>query len=290
MVREGELQALRVAVYAPADLVTGLSANEAGNELLAVAAALARTGAYAAGSHHSAALVHGLSLVGRHPAGQVQLTRSVGGPGSRSRRPGIQLHVARLPGDQLTLVRGVRFTSVARTIVDLARALPFAEGVAVADAALREVQATRKEIEAVLTSCRGWPRIERARRVVTFADPRAESVLESLSRVAFHEAGLPPPELQVWVGDDGEIIGRVDFLWKQYRTIAEADGAKKYANPQQARAQLERDARLRAAGYEVVHFTWPEITRVPGQVSSAIVAAFQRSAALRQAQVTGWRR
>ena len=283
MVRAGELRALRAAVYAPAHLVTGLSASEAGRELLAVAAALASTGAYAAGSHRSAAVVHGLSLVGRRSAGQVELTRCTGSPGSRSRRPGILLHVAQLPADQVTLVRGVRFTGVPRTVVDLARVLPFAEGVALADAALREVHATRKGIEAVLTSCRGWPGIERARRVVTFADSRAESVLESLSRVAFHEAGLPPPDLQVWMGDDGEIIARVDFLWKQHRTIAEADGAMKYANPQQARAQLDRDARLRAAGYEVVHFTWAEITRVPGQVAAAITAAFQRTAAWRQA-------
>ena len=45
-------------------------------------------------------------------------------------------------------------------------------------------------------------------------------------------------------------------------------------------AQLNRDARLRAAGYQVVHFTWAEITRVPGQVAAAVRAAFRQSAAL----------
>ena len=64
-----------------------------------------------------------------------------------------------------------------------------------------------------------------------------------------------------------------------YRTIGEADGAFKYQTPARARAQLERDARLRAAGYEVVHFTWPEITRVPAQVVDSIQVAFTRSAA-----------
>ena len=117
--------------------------------------------------------------------------------------------------------------------------------------------------------------------MTAFSDGRAESVLESLSRAAFHQSGLPPPDLQVWVGDDDEIIGRVDFLWRRYRTIGEADGAMKYENPARARAraQLERDARLRAAGYEVVHFTWPEITRAPGQVVNAIQVAFARSGA-----------
>ena len=115
--------------------------------------------------------------------------------------------------------------------------------------------------------------------MTAFSDARPESVLESLSRAAFHQAGLPPPDLQVRVGDDDEVIGRVDFLWRRYRTIGEADGAFKYQTPARARAQLERDARLRAAGYEVVHFTWPEITRVPAQVVDSIQVAFTRSAA-----------
>jgi very-short-patch-repair endonuclease len=53
----------------------------------------------------------------------------------------------------------------------------------------------------------------------------------------------------------------------------------KYETPARARAQLERDARLRTAGYEVVHFTWPEITRAPAQVVDAIQLAFRRSGA-----------
>jgi hypothetical protein len=89
----------------------------------------------------------------------------------------------------------------------------------------------------------------------------------------FCQAGLPPPDLQVWVGDDGEVIGRADFLWRRYNTIGEADGAVKYLNPARARAQLERDA-----GYEVVHFTWAEITRVPAQVVESVRLAFSRGA------------
>ncbi len=164
-------------------------------------------------------------------------------------------------------------------MVDLGRMVPFAEGVAVADAALRDKQTTRGELDGVLTRCARWPGIQQARRVVAFADPLAESVLESISRAAFHEHGLPPPELQVWVGDEDGVAGRVDFLWRRHRTIAEADGAIKYAQPAQALAQLNRDARLRDAGFEVVHFTWPEITRVPAQVAGAIRAALRRGAA-----------
>jgi hypothetical protein len=175
----------------------------------------------------------------------------------------------------------VLVTSVGRTVVDLARTLPFAEGVAVADSALRAKQATPGELDAVAARCVRWPGIQRARRVVRFADERAESVLESISRAVFHEHGLPPPELQVWVGDEDEIIGRVDFLWRQHRTIAEADGAIKYTQPARALAQLNRDARLREAGFQVVHFTWPEIIRVPAQVAQAVRTAFRRGGGTR---------
>jgi hypothetical protein len=148
----------------------------------------------------------------------------------------------------------------------------------VADSALHARLTSKTALAAVVADCPRWRGLQRARDVIAFSDSRAESVLESLSRAVFHQAGLPPPDLQVWVGDDGEVIGRVDFLWRRYRTIGEADGAFKYQTPDRARAQLDRDARLRAVGYEVVHFTWPEITRAPAQVADSIRLAFRRSA------------
>ena len=189
------------------------------------------------------------------------------------------MHAAALPADHVVSYRGVLLTSVPRTVIDLARVLPFGEGVAVADSALYARLTSKAELSAVIAGCSRWPGLQRAREVTAFSDARSESVLESLSRAAFHQAGLPPPDLQVWIGDDGEVIGRVDFLWRRYRTIGEADGAVKYETPARARTQLERDARLRTAGYGVVHFTWPQITRAPAQVVDEIRVAFRRSAA-----------
>ena len=272
----GTLRSPRTGVYAPAALADSVAGDQAAAHLLQVAAAIAPTRSRVAGSHRSAAIVHGLSLVGPLRVSRVELTRTRDGQGSRSRRPGILLHVAALPAGHVSWCRGVPVTSVARTVVDLARIVPFAEGVAAADSALRAELTTPGELATVLGQCPRWPGIQRARRVISFADPLAESVLESISRAVFHEHGLPPPELQVVVGDDAEIAGRVDFLWREHRTIAEADGAIKYTGPARALAQLNRDARLREAGFEVVHFTWAEITRVPAQVVMSISAAFRR--------------
>jgi very-short-patch-repair endonuclease len=111
--------------------------------------------------------------------------------------------------------------------------------------------------------------------VVEFADGGAESPLESLARIVFRDGGLPPPELQVEIRD-AEFIGRVDFLWRKFRTIAEVDGATKYDDRNLAMCQLRRDKRLREAGYEVVHFDWKEINGDPGYVVAAVRAAFEQ--------------
>jgi Protein of unknown function (DUF559) len=286
LVRDGALCLLRPGVYAPAATVTSLApdprdtkARHAGEQLLRLAATLAASGSQSVGSHRSAGRVYGLGLVGRDLEQVTEITRAPGDRGGHTARLGVLVHVARLPADHVVSYRGVPLTSVPRTVIDLARMLPFGQGVAVADSALNTGLTSKSELSAVIASCGRWPGIQRAREVAAFSDPRAESVLESLSRASFHQFGLPPPDLQVWVGDDDEVIGRVDFLWRGHRTVGEADGAVKYENPARARAQLGRDARLRAAGYEVVHFTWPEITRVPAQVVDAIRVAFRRSGA-----------
>jgi transcriptional regulator with AbiEi antitoxin domain of type IV toxin-antitoxin system len=243
---------------------------------LRVASVQVGAGAGDVGSHQSAAIVHGLDQLRRPQLEVVAVTRPPGG--SHKSRSGVRVHVAALPGEHVAVVRGVRVTSVARTVVDLARTSPFRSGVVVADSALRTKQTTKAELEAVIGACARWPGLRRARQVVEFSDGKSESVLESISRVAFRELGIPAPELQEWVGGEDGWLGRADFLWRRYGTIGEADGAVKYARPALAIAQLRRDRELREAGFEVVHFTWDEIVRTPRQVAAALRAAFQRGA------------
>lgn len=276
LVRQHVLLPIGRSVYARAVLAAEV-AGRAGEQALPVAAALAVAGPGVVASHHAAASMYGLDLLGRPPAGTA-ITRPPGATGSRTGRPGVRVHAAALPASHVTVWHGVPITTVARTVVDLARTFSFQAGVVVADSALRKQQTSKAELQSVLTDCRRWCGIQRARQVVAFSDARSESAFESISRVAFRDHGLPPPDLQAWVGDEETVIGRVDFLWSARRTIGEADGVIKYANRYQALAQLQRDARLREAGFEVVHFTWEEITRVPGQVATAIRAAFQRAA------------
>jgi hypothetical protein len=275
LVRTGDLVALRRGVYARADSLASSADDPARTHAFQVAAALLAAGEPASASHQSAAILHGLDVLKRPPESLVTLTRPPHVRGNRVSRNYLKIYTGRLLRGHVTKHYGLPVTSVARTVVDLARTSPFMDGVVVADSALHARKATHAELTAVLDACPSWPGINRARHVVAFSDHRSESVLESCARVTFDDHGLPPPELQVDIGDD-QIIGRVDFCWLEHLTIAEADGMIKYANPARAADQLERDQLLRDAGYNVVHFTWRQVFRETERVIARIRDAFGR--------------
>jgi Protein of unknown function (DUF559)/Transcriptional regulator, AbiEi antitoxin len=285
LLRSGVLAPVCYGAYCEARQAAQVLRDDPARErLLLVAAAVALAGQSAVASHEDAATVHSLALLDR-PSPSL---RSVSIPPSpargRRRRPDVHVHTAALPEAHIRYRDGIPVTSVARTVVDLARTLPFRSGVVVADSALHGFHVGKAELESVARDCARWPGIARARRVIAFSDVLAESPFESIARVAFRDGGLPPPMLQVWIMAPDRPIGRVDFLWDQHATIAEADGAMKYADPDRARQQLKRDAELRRAGYEVVHFTWRDLMADPDQVIGWIRAAFGRSARLRAAR------
>jgi predicted transcriptional regulator of viral defense system len=67
-------------------------------------------------SHRSAAALWCL-----RPTGRTRIEVTV--PRWRRKRAGVQVHVARLPGDEVTVVRGIPVTTVSRTLLDLASVL-----------------------------------------------------------------------------------------------------------------------------------------------------------------------
>jgi predicted transcriptional regulator of viral defense system len=280
-------------VYARSRQVRQLTTTEHGKVMLRVAAAAAILGGDAVGSHADAAAVHKLALLTRPKANSISVSRPLGAPRTKSsQRSFIQLRNSDLPAEHRVLRDGVPVTSVARTVVDLARTTSLREGVVVADSALHHKLTTKTELYAVIDHCGRWPGIAQARRAVDFSDALSESPLESLARLAFADAGLPTPELQAWVGGDlgcsdlgggGRPLGRADFYWPDHSTIAEADGAIKYADPSRAQQQLQRDDDLRQAGFQVVHFTWQQLHTNPAQIIQSIRAAFAQAAALRRA-------
>jgi predicted transcriptional regulator of viral defense system len=286
LVRQGKLVRLRYGVYANCQMVAEVRGQPGGNQLLEVAASLASAEPGAVASHESAACIHAIDVLSASAAAQeahagigtaqgahVWLTVMPGR--NRTGRGAVHIYSADLPKNHVTEVYGIPVTTPARTVLDLARSREFRAGVVAADSALHQKLITKADLESVRAHCSRWRGATRAAEVFKFADALSESVLESLARVVFRDCGLPAPELQVWAGG-AEVVGRVDFLWRRYRTVAEVDGRMKYANSVRAVRQLERDRHLRDAGYEVVHFTWPDITQNPGYVNATIRKAFRR--------------
>jgi hypothetical protein len=283
LVRRGTLTSVGHGMYARTALVNQVKAAKSGSTALLLAAAVAGAGPDAIASHQAAAALHGLQLLHQAQLDAIDVARPPEAKGSRTGRPGLRLHVAAIPAEHRTVVSGIPVTTVARTVVDVARTTPLRDGVVTADSALHGKWTTKGELYAIIEACPRWPGIGRARQVVDFSDGLAESAFESIARVAFHDAGLPPPQLQAQVGGDGQVIARVDFYWPAHSTIAEADGAAKYQDPGVARRQLQRDAELRAAGFQVVHFNWQEFQINPDQVVQAIKDAFAQAALLAKA-------
>lgn len=273
LVRSGYLVQVRRGAYATRQAAAAAEKDSRRAHALQVAAVRASVGRDVVGSHHSAALIHGLELLRSPSPGVVTLTCR---PPRRSRSreaAGVLFHTAGLPEHHVTRAFGVAVTTVARTVVDLSRTLPFIEAVVVADSALRAGSTSKHELGSICDACKRWPGIGQARHVAAFCSARAESVLESCARVMFDASGLEPPEIQVTLRGPGFVF-RVDFCWEKYKTIAEADGLAKYASREDILAQFRRDRLLRDSGYKVVHFTWRELFESSDMVIARIRRAF----------------
>lgn len=275
---QGQLIQIRRGVHATAELVTTCKADPRKEQaLFAYAAILATPTPGVVASHETAATMHALTLLNERQPDFVMLTRPPGSFRGYGRK--IRLHAAELLPAHVTKVLGVPVTTVARTVVDIARSGVLREGVVVADAALRLRRTSKDTLNTVLEQCARWPGIDKARRVIAFSDGLSESPLESCARVTFEERGLEPPELQVVLETSGGDF-RVDFYWPKYRTIAEADGLLKYRDrddaSRRAIAQLNRDQLLRETGRDVVHFTWQQLFHDEDRVITWLSTSFTR--------------
>jgi len=233
-------------------------------------------------SHLSAAVLYRLPLW-RTILGPVQVTRS---PPSRGHKgPRLHTHTATLQADEVAVVDGWSVTSVARTVLDLARTLPFEQALVIADAALHRKLTTAERLAAQLERSARLPGALAAGRVVSFADGLSESVGESRSRIMIHQAGLPAPELQVEVLDQrGRFVARGDFGYRRQRVIGEFDGRMKYTgdlsgkddNPREVlwNEKLREDA-VRDANWSMVRWIWADLDH-PTEVIARLRRALGR--------------
>ncbi|MCX4097859.1 type IV toxin-antitoxin system AbiEi family antitoxin domain-containing protein [Nocardia sp. alder85J] len=271
--RHGLWHRLRAGHYLPAP-AAAVPAPE--RHRLLVHATVASASDSAVVSHVSAAVLHGLP-VWRLRLDRAHLTRNRRNGGRRGTR--LMVHSALLEPAEITVVDGVRCTTVARTLIDLARTEPFEQSVVCGDGALRRGSATGAQLRDQLRRLDNRPGHRNAAAVVRFLDRRAESVGESRSRVVLRQAGFPPPELQARIlSPEAGFVARVDFLFPNIGVIGEFDGdppgcTLPRRSPGSGSAAAEhRETRLRELGWAVARWTWDELDE-PGLVARRIETA-----------------
>jgi very-short-patch-repair endonuclease len=213
-------------------------------------------------SHLSAALHHGWAVPGAPDRPMVTIPRTAHLPATGART--VRVFWGPLTPDELEA--GV--TGHARTVVDCARVLPFADAVAVADSALRAHDVSRT---ALGSAARASPRTGRARavRVIEAADDRSANVFESLLRAI--SLGVPGLHLvpQVTIGGE-DLIGTPDLVDVDLAIAVEAESWRYHGGRRDFDRDVRRYTAMACAGWLVLRFLWDDVRNHPEEVQRVL--------------------
>jgi very-short-patch-repair endonuclease len=189
-------------------------------------------------------------------------------PGGRD-RPGLRIHRAsRLRSAEAKRHHGIRVTTPARTLLDLASSLPRRALERALDQAeileLFDVRALHEVIDAHRGQ-RGAGALAAALRDHHAGTTVTRSALEEsfLALCAAH--ALDRPQTNVQLADL-----EVDFLFAAQRLVVEVDGYRFHRTRKAFERDRERDAILARAGYRTLRFTYRQVTGSPAEVVKTI--------------------
>jgi hypothetical protein len=235
------------------------------------AAALA-VGPTATVSLDTALLIHGVDdrYVPRYP-----LTLAIPHE-ARRRVPGVAIHrVGDLRPDHVEQVDGLRVTTAARAIVDLAAVV----GPKRLDH-LVDLVSDRLTSVARVSACTadvarpGKPGITALGTVLDARGPGhvpPQSELESRLFTALAAGGLPAPVRQFALPGRGALDGLVDAAYPDVRVVIEADGRRWHTRIRDLRRDHRRDAEAARVGWQTLRFLYEELTEHPAEVVATIV-------------------
>ena len=164
-----------------------------------------------------------------------------------------QLVLAR---SDVCLLRGIPVLTLPRTLADLAVVLRPDALVCALDHVLHHGHLDRDDLDRLVLDRRSAPGAVALRTAVELSDGRAESPLETLTRLLLRPV-LPDLEPQVRVFDGvGREVARIDLGVRALRFGVEADGAA--AHRGRAAEDRARDART---GWTIERCTWFEVRR-----------------------------
>ena len=254
--RAGRLFRVHHGVYA---LVPRRLLSREGRWLAAVLAC----GDGAALSHRSAAHLHELRATTRGAIDVIVAGRTA------HRHPGIDLHrsVNLEHAIDVTAVRGIPVTTVARTLLDLAAVVPrhrLARALHQADL-LRALDV--HEVAQQLQRNPHAPGAARLRAELDLPTELNDSPLEDRFLAAWRATGGPEPERRPYVDPgDGGIPLRPDFVWRDARVAVETDGRGTHDTHHAFEDDRLRDQRLIGAGWVVIRVTDRQLDEDPQRI------------------------
>jgi hypothetical protein len=241
--------------------------------LLLSAAALS-IGRPVAACLHTAAELHGFGVLD-DPVTHV----AVGTELPCRRRGTLWPHqLALAPQDVVALRCGALATTPDRTAVDLARLLPRIDVLPVLDAALAAGVCTAGSLLTELERHTGLRGVRQARELVPLADHRPESPQESRLRLRCHDAGLPPPTVQLPVLDDrGRVRRWLDLGWEEVQVGLEYDGELGHDDsPERRRSDRRRHNFLQDGEWAMFYATDLDVHRYHAALMAQVGAAIAR--------------
>jgi len=174
-------------------------------------------------SHWSAAAVHGLPVL----RARLSTVHQTVVEDDDRHRTGVVTHRFVVEDAEVVRLGDLLVTGLGRTVVDIAGAGPFEEGVMAADGALL-AGVPRAVLEAAVDLAGVRRASRRIADVVAFADPGAESAAESRLRVSLMRLGVEVPELQHPIRLRNGRLAHVDAWLRSSDVGIEVDGEQKY--------------------------------------------------------------
>jgi hypothetical protein len=185
-----------------------------------------------------------------------------------TRRGRLYVHRDWVTPETVTTVDDTMTTRPGRTAVDLARTLRRLDAIATLDVALRRgVSRDVLRDEAV----RHWTKrgIRQARELIALADARAESPMESRTRLRCIDADLPRPvpQFEVWAG---RMRYRLDLAWPEARIGLEYESTEWHTGAAAMSRDNPRHNALTNLGWTMFYATADEVYRRPEAFTSPI--------------------
>jgi hypothetical protein len=186
-------------------------------------------------------------------------------------RAGLRVCQETLSDSDWVIVDGVRVTTPLRTAFDCLRLLRGADRLVVADALTHAELTTVDELRRYFDVQRRLRNLRRGEALLDDIEPKAESPMETRTRVIMTAAGLPRPEAQ-WVVRTvtGRFVARLDLAYPELKLAVEYDGAWHW---KQRRADERRRAAVRALGWEVLVFDADDVYGDPDGLVRAVGAS-----------------